>query len=276
MPVFVRPEPAPREGRQPEGVVVEVENHLEGATCWVDLATSDIDLASAFYADLLGWEITEGNEKTGGYRQALVAGRPVAGLMPVMDASMPTMWTQYLKASDEDAQVARAIQLGATVIVPPMDVLSFGRMAVLLDPTGAGFGLWQPDELAGSGYVREPGSWTWSELVSSNPATSEAFYTELLGWTRDGGAMPGDLDYRSFAIGADPVAAIMARPPGLSAAIPDYWGVYFTIESTDRALEVITTHDASVVHGPETIPVGTMTQLVDPTGAMVGLLEPGH
>ena len=62
---------------------MEVVDHLEGATCWVDLATSDIEAASAFYADLLGWEITEGNLETGGYRQAMLHGRPVAGLMAV-------------------------------------------------------------------------------------------------------------------------------------------------------------------------------------------------
>ena len=255
---------------------MEVINHLEGATCWVDLATSDIDAASAFYADLLGWEIMEGNAETGGYRQALLEGRPVAGLMPVMDASMPTMWTQYLKASDEDALAARAVELGATLIVPPMDVMSFGRMAVLLDPTGAGFGLWQPDELAGSGFVREPGSWTWSELLSSDPDASEAFYTSLLGWAKDEGIPSNGLDYRSFTIGTDPVAGIMARPDGLPDGIPDYWGVYFTVDSVARALEVVSAHGATVAHGPDVIPMGTTLQLIDPTGAVVGLLEPGH
>ena len=253
---------------------MEVFDHLEGATCWVDLATSDIEAASAFYADLLGWEITEGNLETGGYRQAMLHGRPVAGLMAVMDASMPTMWTQYLKASDEDALAARAVELGATMIVPPMDVMAFGRMAVLLDPTGAGFGLWQPGELAGSGFVRDPGSWTWSALLSSAPAASEAFYTALLCWERTEGDSPtGDLDYRMFTIGTDPVAGIMARPEGMPADIPDVWGVDFTVDSISRALEVIDANGATVAHGPELVQVGTMVQLIDPTGAMVGLLE---
>ena len=253
---------------------MEVFDHLEGATCWVDLATSDIEVASAFYADLLGWEITAGNAETGGYRQAMLHGRPVAGLMPVMDASMPTMWTQYLKTSDEDALAAKAVELGATVIVPPMDVIDFGRMAVLLDPTGAGFGLWQPGDLAGSGFVRDHGSWTWSELLSSDPAASEAFYSELLGWERvEGGSLTGDLDYRMFTIGTDPVAGIMARPEGMPADIPDVWGVYFTVDSISRALEVIDANGATVAHGPDLVRVGTMVQLVDPTGAMVGLLE---
>ena len=108
------------------------------------------------------------------------------------------------------------------------------------------------------------------------PATT-AFYAALLGWERDEGASPtGDLDYRMFTIGTDPVAGIMARPDGMPAEIPDVWGIYFTVDSMARALEVIRAHGATVAHGPDMVPVGTMVQLVDPTGAMVGLLEPNH
>jgi hypothetical protein len=59
------------------------------------------------------------------------------------DERIPPNWTTYIGTQDVDATVARAKELGATVINGPMDVPNAGRFAIITDPTGAVFGVWQ-------------------------------------------------------------------------------------------------------------------------------------
>jgi hypothetical protein len=56
---------------------------------------------------------------------------------------IPVHWTTYIAAQDADATVARAKELGATILSEPMDVPKMGRFAIIRDPTGAVFGIWQ-------------------------------------------------------------------------------------------------------------------------------------
>ena len=48
-------------------------------------------------------------------------------------------WHPYFEVEDCDATVARAQELGATVIIPAMDTPGMGRIAMLPDASGAPF-----------------------------------------------------------------------------------------------------------------------------------------
>jgi len=56
---------------------------------------------------------------------------------------VPPNWTPYIAVENTDAAMARARELGGTVIAGPIDVYDQGRMAFLQDPTGAVFAVWQ-------------------------------------------------------------------------------------------------------------------------------------
>lgn len=113
-----------------------------GAFTWSELATSDLTKAKAFYSDVFGW----GWGGSGDYAEAQVGGRTIAGVMPRpqdMPAEVPDAWLVYFGGTDVDADVKRAIDLGATVVAGPMDIPDMGRFAVLLDPQGAAFALFK-------------------------------------------------------------------------------------------------------------------------------------
>ncbi|MCW2681213.1 MAG: Glyoxalase/bleomycin resistance protein/dioxygenase [Frankiales bacterium] len=110
--------------------------------CWADLSSPD-PAASAASGPLLGWTATAPQEEFGGYASFLLGEHQVAGLMPLMAPGQPPTWTVYVASDDADKTVARAEQAGGTVLAPPMDVAELGRMAVLVDPGGAVFGVWQ-------------------------------------------------------------------------------------------------------------------------------------
>ena len=67
----------------------------------------------------------------------------VGGLMQRPREDIPVHWTTYIATRDADATVARAKELGATILSEPMEVPKMGRFAIIQDPTGAVFGIWQ-------------------------------------------------------------------------------------------------------------------------------------
>ena len=165
--------------------MTEMTTYAPGTPCWVDLGTPDLDASVEFYGGLLGWDIpeTENAEQTGGYRLALLNGKSTAGMMPLMQEGQPPAWMTYISVDDTDATAAAAGEAGGSVIAEPIDVMELGRMAVIADPEGAVFGIWQPGSFSGAELVNEPGSLSWNELNTRDPEAAESFYGDLFGWS---------------------------------------------------------------------------------------------
>jgi predicted enzyme related to lactoylglutathione lyase len=120
-----------------------------GAFCWNELATTDLEAAQNFYKALLGWEIKESHatksetaECDGGgmiYNEIVVAGEHVGGIykMGPEQGNMPSHWGAYVAVDDVDAKAQQVSELGGKVCVPPMDIPNVGRFCVINDPTGA-------------------------------------------------------------------------------------------------------------------------------------------
>lgn len=112
-----------------------------GAFTWSELSSSDLARSEAFYSDTFGW-VWHGSDQ---YREAEVIGGSIAGAMsrrPETRAEVPDFWLVYFGARDLDADVRMAGELGASVVVPPTEIPSMGRFAVLSDPQGGVFALY--------------------------------------------------------------------------------------------------------------------------------------
>src|SRR4030095_10530420 len=72
-----------------------------------------------------------------------------------------------------------------TVAVEPFDAGAGGRIAVVSDPAGAQFCVYEPGERTGAQIVNEPGAYAMSQLNTRDPEGAKAFYGELLGWTTE-------------------------------------------------------------------------------------------
>lgn len=110
-----------------------------GTLCWNQLNTRDIAGAATFYADVLGATF-EGPDD---YRELVVGDRHVAGAMtmpPQMPAEVSAHWLTYFAVDDTETTVAKAQELGGSIVAPPMDI-DAGRIAVIVDPAGAAFGV---------------------------------------------------------------------------------------------------------------------------------------
>ena len=158
---------------------------------------------------------------------------------------------------------------GGKIIVAPMDVMTAGRMAIFMDTTGAVIAAWQPGQHLGAQLVNEPGAFTWSELSSSDVARSKAFYTTVFGWGWGGGD-----DYPEAQVSGRTIGAIMARPAGMPADVPDSWLVYFGTADVDADAAKAAGLGARVTVGPADIPgTGRFAVLIDPQGAAFALFQ---
>ncbi len=239
-----------------------------GTPCWVDLFTHDPDAARAFYGAVLGWDATDGDPQFGGYVTFTSDGHRVAGMMRNDGSNgTPDMWSTYVSTADIEASVATATAAGAQVLAPPMVVGDLGSMAVLLDPAGAAFGLWQPGSHTGFGKYNEPGAVVWDEVHSKDFAKTVDFYSTLFGWTIQKTSDTDEFRYYEGQIDGETVAGIMDSAGFLPPDVPSHWAVYFSVADVDTAAATAVGLGAKVLRGPEDTPYGRMADLTDPTGA---------
>lgn len=119
-----------------------------GQFCWVDLAASDARKAKAFYGALFGWTAHDEEANGGVFTVLRSQGADVGSLYQLkqshLDRGVPSHWTPYVRVSDIEETVARAVSLGGELIIPPFVVTGVARIALMLDAVGALLGLWQP------------------------------------------------------------------------------------------------------------------------------------
>ena len=111
-----------------------------GSFCWDELMVGDVERAKAFYAEAFGWHYdVHPMGPDANYWIAKRGSAQAAGLMQLSPEELPPRpsWTPYIAVDDVDASTARAAELGAQVVVPPTDIPSIGRFAMVLEPTGA-------------------------------------------------------------------------------------------------------------------------------------------
>lgn len=245
-------------------------SHPHGTPSWVDLGAPDVDRAAAFYSALLGWDVQDAGppEETGGYRLAMLDGKAVAGLGPATDPG-PPRWTTYITVDDVDATTEQARAAGGMVFLEPMDVLTAGRMAVLADPTGAAFAIWQAGEHIGAELVNVPGALCWNELNSRNIDDAKGFYADLFGWEYEGGD-----EYWQFNVGGRPSGGMLPMPDGSPPDMPNHWLTYFAVENRDAAVDEVqelggVVHVADLSAGD----VGRFSVVADDQGAAFCVIE---
>jgi len=260
-----------------EARMQEMPELKPGTFCWIELGTSDGDAAKNFYTQLFGWDYVDNPMgEAGVYTILKLGGKDVGGLynlMPDMVAQgVPPHWMSYVLVTNADETAEKAKSEGATIINGPFDVFTLGRMAVIQDPTGAVFSLWEPKEHKGSGIYNVPNSFCWNELGTNDTKRAGEFYSNLFGWSRDTQNF-GPMEYTMFKNG-DRSAGGMYRITPEMGPIPPHWLVYFAVDDCDAKVQQATGLGASVMKPADDIPgVGRFAILNDPQGAAFAIIK---
>jgi predicted enzyme related to lactoylglutathione lyase len=257
----------------------ERTSHDPGTFSWTDLGTDDAEGAKAFYGELFGWRLEDNPVPDAPpYSMAFLDGKAVCAIYERREGQGPTAWLSYVTVEDADATAARAAELGATVISEPFDVMTAGRMAVLQDPTGAVFAIWQPGESIGAELVNEPGAMTINQLNTGDPEAAERFYSELFGWRFEDlaeGKSDGSGDQEMYwgVYNGDRLNGGMMPLEQAGPGAPPAWVVFFNIDDLDGAVARARELGGGVMLEPTAIGAGRIAVAHDPQNGVFALFE---
>jgi uncharacterized protein len=252
--------------------MVERASYPPGTFCWTDLTTTDQDAAKRFYGSLFGWEAEDMPVGQGAfYSMMRLRGKDVAAIAPQpqqqREAGAPPAWNSYVSVENADTMFERATALGATAHAPAFDVMQAGRMAVLQDPQGAYFELWQPRAHFGAAIVTEPGALSWNELATPDLDASVDFYAKLFGWTIE--PAPDTAQRYLMIQNGDRSNGGMREPEPPDT--PPHWLAYFGAEDIDAALASVEELGGTRLAGPIDIGMAKIGVVQDPQGATFAL-----
>lgn len=250
--------------------------YAQGTPCWVELTVPDQQAALDFYGALFGWQGEIGPAEMGGYTVCTLHGKPVAGVMNATPPGPgqpvpPPVWTTYLAVDDADGAEKAVIAAGGSVMVPTMDVMNLGRMAVVIDPAGTVFGLWQAREFAGAQIVNESGAVVWNELHVPDATAASAFYRAAL--SLEAAPMEGAEGYFSLNAEGRAVGG-MAGLEHMAPGTPPHWLVYFAVDDPDATAAALARAGGQVLLPPFDMIAGRMSVLQDPQGAVFAIINP--
>jgi uncharacterized protein len=269
--------------------MLERDGYVPGVPCWVDSSQPDPEAAVAFYSGLFGWDLEDVMPpgSPGKYFIARLEGGDVAAIASAPEGGPPAaVWNTYIWVDSADDAAAKVLDAGGRVVMEPFDVPAAGRMAVLTDPEGAEFRVWQAREHKGARIVNRPGSLNFNGLSTRDPARAKSFYGSVFGWELlrlEGGAemwrLPG---YGEFLERSDPGLrqrmADSGAPTGFEDAVatlepidragePPHWSVTFAVESADETAAKATGLGGRVIAPPFDAPWVRMSVIADPQGA---------
>jgi predicted enzyme related to lactoylglutathione lyase len=258
----------------------ERDQYPHGVPCWIDTAQADPSSALDFYGALLGWEFVGPGampgDPPGEYYVARLRGRDVAGIssQPPGPPSPPA-WTTYVAVKSADDAADRAREAGGTLLVEPFDAPPAGRMAVLSDPAGAMFCVWQAGDRRGAQIVNEPSAWAMSMLSTSDPDGAKAFYRAMFGWEAEAFGSEVTLFRLPGFVGGEPAQPVprdlvAAMTPGGAEAS---WGVDLWVEDADASAATASKLGGAVRVAPRDIPGFRNAVIADPQGAVLSVSQ---
>lgn len=245
-----------------------------GTPIWIDLAVTDLDRAKRFYGELFGWTFDDRGEDFGHYNIVRKDGRDIGGAMqrtPDMTDGTPDAFAVYLSTPDAQSTAERAVNAGATIVVPPMEVGEQGTMLGMVDPSGAFIGAWQPG--LRTGFETGPsdiGAPGWMELMTTDYDAVIPFYTDVFGF--DETPFEG-IRYATNAP-ADQATYGICDAPFLPEGMSSFWRVYVNVADPEAAGTRIRELGGEVLEGPIDSPFGPLSTVADDQGVLFQIIGP--
>ena len=246
---------------------------------WYDLMTTDVKAAEKFYADVVGWQISDSGLTHQAYSILKSRDIMVGGMMTIPEdaAKMGAKpaWMGHIYVDDVDAYAKKIKAAGGSIYRDATDIPTIGRFAVAGDPTGAGFIIFKPSGSESAAPLPDgtPGTIGWRELHSGNWEQAWDFYAKLFHWTKDETMDMGPMGkYQLFKAGGEfAYGGMMNKHEGSPMA---HWAYYFYVDGVAKAAAKITKHGGKITNGPMEVPGGQWSlNAMDPLGAHFNLLS---
>lgn len=231
-------------------------NQPLGTPTWIDLAVPDLAEAKQFYGAVFGWTFTADARGT----VCELRGLAVAGLR----AETPGHgWEVHIATDDCAGTVKRAEAAGGVVVRAPHDLGQFCRAAIVTDPAGTRFGLWQGRSEPGCRLVNEPDTLIRNDLVTPDAGRARAFYAEVFDFTLDGGAehLPGV----DFTFLRRPDGHEIGGVLGTTESDVSSWSTTFAVANADETMAKVAAAGGTAGELDD-MPYARLGKAVDPFG----------
>lgn len=253
-----------------------ITKYAPGEFCWADLGTTDVTGAKLFYQALFGWKAKDVPMGNGEYYSIMrVSGKDACALYPMQDVQRkkkaPPSWLPYIAIKEVDATVKSAKAARGKVIMGPMDVMDQGRQAVMLDPSGAAFSIWQARKHYGAQISGKSGTICWHDLNTKKTSAASKFYSKVFGWKAIDQKYDGNA-YHLFKVKRKNVGGMWPYP---MKKLPSCWITYWQVASCAKIVAKAKRLGGRALLGTILVPeMCRFAILRDPQGAVFGVLEP--
>jgi predicted enzyme related to lactoylglutathione lyase len=258
-----------------------IERHSPGTFCWVELGTTDPAAAKAFYTRLFGWTFEDspmGPDEV--YTMWKLHGKDLGAMYKLSEdlqkQGVPPNWMLYVCVTDAAQTAEKAKANGATLMMEPLDVMDYGRMAVIRDPQGGVISVWEPKRHIGARIINTIGTLCWAELATKDTAKAATFYTNLFDWktdTKKAGPPGMQTDYTEWVVGGAHIGGMLQMTEEWGDAPPN-WMPYFQVTDCLETVEKVKKLGGKVEFGPLPIEnVGHFALIADPQGAYFSVVE---
>jgi hypothetical protein len=236
--------------------------------------TTDVAVAKAFYAKVVGWDAQDTSTPDLAYTVLGSGKAGVSGLMELpLDArkmGATPRWMAYVGVKDVNAMAERFARLGGAIYVPPTDT-NIGRISVVADPQLATLGL--VEGLKGGNHqaveMGKSGRVGWHELLAADRQKAFAFYGEVFGWQKANAEIGPTDKYQLFSIGGRTIGGIFTKR---REELLPFWLYYINVDDVDAALERVKAAGGSIFEGPLELPSDIwIARCRDPQGAAFAL-----
>ncbi len=257
----------------------ERTGYQPGVPSWVDVVGPDTRRLTDFYGAVFGWDFIGPGQMPGDppgeYFVAQLRGRDIAGVASLPPGAEAPGWTTYIEVESVDRAAQDVERAGGEVVVEPFDALPAGRIAMVADPAGAFFSVWEPRERRGAQLVNEPSAWSMSALNTTDRDGAAEFYGTVFGWTLDTFQL-GDMEVGLFRlpgyVGGEPEQPVprdlvaTVAPADNGEAQSARWGVDFWVDDIERVVATVAESGGSVVAEPYDVSILRQAVVADPNG----------
>jgi len=215
------------------------ENHF----IYADLSTYDLIKSQQFYGEVFDWKYYNSGED---YLIAFVEKKEVTGLYETpkkfQEMKMPSFWMSYIQINNVEATVEIAREFGGIIELVDLEA-SIGKIALIRDPAGAGFTVYEGDML----NVRTqdtPNTLIWNELFVSDVSKVKAFYEAIFNWT----IVPSETNRYSILDTEGNEIAVINEVSNFIKGKYEYWAVFFGAKDVAKTKAKVLQNGGSLVY----------------------------
>ncbi len=251
------------------GLIMTDKTIHHGRFVWRELMTPDVAKSKAFYGELFNWKIDDVDMGDFKYPMIKSGDRHQAGMMPIQDPGTPPHWRAFLSVNDVDEAAKTAQAKGGKLLHGPV-TMGPGRVAMMLDPSGAPISLWHSTD--GDAELPEQpaaGDFCWEDLMTTDASKVEDFYSSIAGYNVE--SFPGNDKIKVLKLGEAMAGGINTMvPPGT----PSHWVSYVVVDSLADARGRVERLGGEVKLAEMPVgELGVIALVTDNVGAGLGLFQ---